>query len=479
MSLRSLFFILIFLPIQVMAEQWDALHSLLPKGAQLSYIVVDPVKNKVLTKFQDATLRTPASIQKLLTATAAKIYLGENFRYNTRIKGNKKNLKNGLYKGDIRFDFVGDPTLLRADIRNMIGELKHLGIRKISGNVILNSAQFSGYQWSDGQAWNDLGVCYTSPSNAIIINRNCVLGNLTVSTRNKTKTRLFIPDYEPVEISNEVSVVTKKQREKQFCALELTRESGNKYHLWGCMVSRNHPLGLAFSVNDPFRYAQNIISQEFKNTGISVSGKLLHEKNTATSQGGFVDTLVTHQSPKLDDLLQVMMKQSDNLIADSLFKTLGAHYFNRAGNFRNGRKAVLDILKGQGIDLENAYLADGSGLSRHNLLSASLLMSVLNYVYHNDNTLQLLSTFPVAGVDGTLKHHKGISGKRFNGKIMAKTGSMKGVTNLLGVVKSDRGDRLFVLMLNGYHAFEPKLERSKRAPKYIFQRAFFNTIMNK
>ena len=477
MSLRSLFFILLFLPIQVMATQADTLHSLLPKGTQLSYVVVDPLKNNVLTQFQATSLRTPASVQKLLTATAAKIYLGEHFRYNTRVKGNKKRLKNGRYKGSLRFDFVGDPTLLRADIRSMISEIKHLGIRSVSGNIILNSAQFSGYQWSNGQAWNDLGVCYTSPSNAIIINRNCVLGNLTVSTRNKTKTRLFIPDYEPVEISNEVSVVTKQQRDRQFCALELTRESGNKYHLWGCMVSRKHPLGLAFSVNDPFRYAQQIIAQEFKNAGISVFGKVLHEKKNAIAQGNFVDTLALHQSPKLDQLLQIMMKQSDNLIADSLFKTLGAHYFKRPGNFRNGRKAVLDILKGQGIDLENAYLADGSGLSRHNLLSASLLMSVLNYVYHHDKTLKLLSTLPVAGVDGTLKHHKGIGGKSFKGKIMAKTGSMKGVTNLLGVIKSDQGDRLFVLMLNGYHAFEPKLERSKRAPKYIFQRAFFKRIM--
>ena len=478
MSLRFFCVFFLFLPINLFASEWSSLYSLLPKGTQVSYIVVDPTDNKVIAQSQQAVLHTPASIQKLLTATAAKLFLGDQFRYQTAIEGNIDRLKKGQYQGDLRFRFVGDPTFSRADIRNMLKRLKHLGIKKIAGNILLNQAHFSGYQWSNGQAWNDLGVCYTAPANAIIVNRNCVLGNLSLSAENTHKARLFIPPYEPVTISSDVSIVTKKQREQQFCDLEVTRNSRNHYHLWGCMVARKQPLALAFAVNDPFVYAQQIIKSELAELGISLSGKILLDNNSETKNTLFTEILASHQSPLLSDLLQVMMKESDNLIADSLFKTLGAAYFHSAGNFRNGAQAVKQILKAHGIDLENAYLADGSGLSRHNLMSAELFMSVLNYIYKNDPQLKLLSSFAVAGVDGTLKHYKGMRGKLFKGKVRAKTGSMKGVANILGVLNGKQGDRLFVLILNGYNLPDASVTgNSQKVNKYLFQQAFFKTMM--
>lgn len=478
MSLRLLYFILLALPVSLLASEWTALHTLLPKGTQISYMVVDPVNNKVIAQSQQTILRTPASMLKLLTASAAKIYLGEKFRYRTTIEGKNSNIDNNRYQGDLRFHFVGDPTLSRANIRDMLKALKRLGIKEISGDLLLNQSHFSGYQWSDGQAWNDLGVCYTAPANAIIVNKNCVLGNLSLSTANAQKARLFIPEYEPVAISSDVSVVTREQRSEQFCALELTRNSHNQYHLWGCMVPRSRPLALAFAVNDPFNYAQQIIASELAVVGIRLTGEIVLDNSSEAANALFTDALVSHQSPLLDELLQIMMKESDNLIADSLFKTLGGVYFQTAGNFRNGAQAVKQILKEHGIELENAYLADGSGLSRHNLMSAELFMSVLNYVYKNDHKLKLLSSFSVAGIDGTLKHHKGVRGKLFNGKVIAKTGSMKGVANLLGVVNSRQGDRLFVLLLNGYNLPDTSEgDDQGKVSKYLFQQAFFKTIM--
>lgn len=478
MLLRPLCFLVLSLPLNLLATEWAALHSLLPKGTQLSYMVVDPGKDKVIVQSQQAVLRTPASMQKLLTATAAKLYLGEQFRYRSTLEGQHRNIKGNQYRGDMRFRFRGDPTLSRADIRNMLKQLKKLGIKKITGDLLLNQSHFSGYQWSEGQAWNDLGVCYTAPASTIIVNKNCVLGNLSLSSGSAKKARLFIPKYEPLTISSDVSVVTKEQRSEQFCALNLTRNGHNRYHLWGCMVARKRPLALAFAVNDPFSYAQQIIAAELAAVGISLTGKVMLDNSHAPDNAPADNVLVSHQSPLLDELLRIMMKESDNLIADSLFKTLGGAYFQRAGNFRNGAQAVKLILKEHGINLENAYLADGSGLSRHNLMSAELLMAVLTYVYNNDPQLKLLSSFSVAGVDGTLKHYRAMRGELFTGKVRAKTGSMKGVANLLGVVNSKQGDRLFVLILNAYNLPAGTVDGGQeKANKYLFQEAFFKTLM--
>lgn len=479
MFLRILFFALLAASMSLPASDWSALHSLLPKGTQISYMVIDPSKNEIVTQSQPSVLRTPASMQKLLTATAAKLYLGGKFRYQTSIEGKKTKINNNRYLGSLRFRFVGDPTLLRRDIHKMLRTLKQLGVKIISGDLLLNGSHFDGYQWSNGQAWNDLGVCYTAPANAIVVNKNCVLGNLSLSAPDAQKATLFIPDYEPIAISSDVFVVSKEQKSEQFCELEVTRNNHNHYHLWGCMVPRERPIALAFAVNDPFDYARRIIASELANLNISLEGEIKRDQGNKTE--GFNDLLVSHQSPLLDELLQLMMKKSDNLIADSLFKTLGATYFQTAGNFRNGGAALKLILKENGMDLENAYLADGSGLSRHNLMSAELFMSVLSFVYKNNHQLQLLSTFSVAGVDGTLRYHRGVRGNLLQGKVIAKTGSMQGVVNLLGLVKSKQGDRLFVLILNGYSSPETPVKvrqvKETSVSKYIFQQAFFEAVM--
>jgi len=458
------------------ASEWLALHPLLPKGTQFSYLVVDANKKQPLTEHQKTILRTPASMQKLLTATAAKLQLGANFRYQTTLTGAPSKIKNRSYQGDLRLNFVGDPTLTRTDIKAMLSHLKQRGVHDIAGDFIVNDAHFNGYQWSNGQAWNDLGVCYTAPANAIVVNRNCVLGNLSVPSKTAKKARLFIPHHEPISITSNIDVVSKAQREMQFCDLELTRNSQNSYHLWGCMVPRDRAFPLAIAINDPFHYVSQIIESELKKLNITLQGKVRLESKYYHGKDNAI--LASYQSKKLDELLKMMMKKSDNLVADSLFKTIGASYFQQPGNFRNGAQAVIDILAEQGVDLENAYLADGSGLSRHNLMSAELFMRVLQFVYHNDKQLNLLSSFSLAGIDGTLRYHRGVRGQQFKGKILAKTGSMKGVANLLGVVKTAQGDRLFVLILNGYS--EPKkdvMARSQHASKYLFEQAFFEKIL--
>jgi len=458
------------------ANEWTALHPLLPKGTQISYLVVDANKKTPLAQYQQDSLRTPASMQKLLTATAATLQLGPDFRYRTTLTGSKVNMKNKLYNGDLRLNFVGDPTLKRSDIKRMLLDLKLFGVQEIAGDFIVNDAHFNGYQWSNGQAWNDLGVCYTSPANAIVVNRNCVQGNLSVSSKDGKKARLFVPAHEPVSITSDVDVVSKAQRKAQFCALELTRNSQNSYHLWGCMVPRDRPFALAFAVNDPFQYVKGIIASELKQLNIKLQGNIRLESVPYDAKSEMI--FASYQSPKLAEMVHLMMKKSDNLIADSLFKTVGANYFQQPGNFRNAAQAVLEIFAEQGVDLENSYLADGSGLSRHNLMSAQLFMEVLQFVYHNDKQLKLLSSFAIAGVDGTLQYHRGIRGKKFKGRVIAKTGSMKGVANLLGVVKTEQGDRLFVLILNGYNEPQQELTTERKTQsKYIFENAFFNNIL--
>ncbi len=106
--------------------------------------------------------------------------------------------------------------------------------------------------------------------------------------------------------------------------------------------------------------------------------------------------LATSQSAPLHDLLRIMLKKSDNMIADTVFRTIGHARFG-VRHRRAGSDAVRQILRQQaGVDLGNTIIADGSGLSRHNLIAPATMMQVLQYIAQHDTELNFISMLPLA-----------------------------------------------------------------------------------
>ncbi|WP_105602754.1 D-alanyl-D-alanine carboxypeptidase/D-alanyl-D-alanine endopeptidase, partial [Cronobacter sakazakii] len=141
------------------------------------------------------------------------------------------------------------------------------------------------------------------------------------------------------------------------------------------------------------------------------------------------------QSPPLHDLLRVMLKKSDNMIADTVFRTIGRNFYGVPGTWRAGADAVRQILRQKaGVDLGNTIVVDGSGLSRHNLIAPATMMQVLQYIARNDSQLNFISMLPLAGHDGSLLYRAGLHEAGVDGKVSAKTGSLQGVYNLAGFI---------------------------------------------
>ena len=149
-----------------------------------------------------------------------------------------------------------------------------------------------------------------------------------------------------------------------------------------------------------------------------------------------------------------------------------------SGTWRNGGDAVKQILrKKAGIDLENLVIADGSGLSRLNLVSANKLMEILQYISLHNNQLAFIEKLPIAGVDGTLQNRKSFNQAPFKEAVMAKTGYIQGSYNLAGFIqKSDGRYIAFVQLLSGYRADsqgEPKNGAIMR-----FESEFYKNFIN-
>ncbi|WP_288708566.1 D-alanyl-D-alanine carboxypeptidase/D-alanyl-D-alanine-endopeptidase, partial [uncultured Serratia sp.] len=171
------------------------------------------------------------------------------------------------------------------------------------------------------------------------------------------------------------------------------------------------------------------------------------------------------------------LKKSDNMIADTVFRTIGHERFGVPGTWRAGSDAVRQVLRQKaGIDLGNTIIADGSGLSRHNLLAPATMMQALQYIAQHDNELNFISMLPLSGYDGTLRYRGGLHEAGVDGKVSAKTGALQGVYNLAGFITTASGQRMaFVQYLSGY-AVPPEDQKQRRAPLVRFESRLYRDI---
>ena len=471
----SFFFIVTFFSCLLPAQSVEPYISSLPKGSDLS-ILVQTVegKPKTLAKYKSDQFKQPASTQKVITALAAQLELGDNFRFITGMYTNGS-LNNKQLSGDLIIKLSGDPTFNRARLKNMITALRQKGVEKISGNVILDTSIFASHDKAEGWSWNNLTACYNAPASAATIDDNCFVANITPG-KTGSKASISVSPNIPVMVTGDVRTIAANSKDlnDRYCELDVSADK-NRYHLSGCIASNADKTPLKFAVIDPTEYFSTILKNELKQQKITFNGRVVERKQKAA---GGLTLLTSSQSAPLSELLTVMLKKSNNLYADTIFRTLGAHYYNVSGTWRNGGDALKQILrKKAGIDLENLVIADGSGLSRLNLVSANKLMEILQYISVHNNQLAFIEKLPIAGVDGTLQNRKSFNQAPFKEAVMAKTGYIQGSYNLAGFIqKSDGRYIAFVQLLSGYRADsqgEPKNGAIMR-----FESEFYKNFIN-
>ncbi len=384
--------------LQAQAAPVEDYTQYLPDGANLALIVQKIGAASPSIDYHSQQMALPASTMKVITALAALLQLGPDYRFHTQLES-KGSLSGDTLRGDLVARFGGDPTLTRQDLRNMVAALKKQGVQHIDGNLVIAPSVFPSHDKAPGWPWNDT--------------------------------------------------------------------------LTGCLTQRSEPLPLAFAIQDGASYAGAILKSELQSAGIDYTGHLVRQ--TQVTEPGTV--LAATQSAPLHDLLKIMLKKSDNMIADTVFRTIGHERFGVPGTWRAGSDAVRQILRQKAnIDLGNSIQVDGSGLSRHDLISPATMMQVLQYIAQNDQQLNYISMLPLAGYDGTLRYRGGLHEAGVDGKVSAKTGSLQGVYNLAGFMTTASGQRVaFVQYLSGY-AVPPEDQRQRRIPLVRFESRLYKDV---
>ena len=472
MNSKILFLLLtiVYSPFSVAIDPIDILTTAVkPEGSSVAVSVWDLTKNKAVYSLNGEQLMLPASTQKLFIAVSTLKNLGPNFHYTTTLETNGTIVNNTLI-GNLYVRFDADPSLTTNALYNLLQQLKSQGINKIAGDVLL-SAPLKQPARAKGWAWDDLSICYAAPVSGYILDKNCVMAELTPTQGNRSKINLF--DKVPLVIDSKVNYDPKKLQKD--CEMELNKVSINHYVLEGCHHQKRN-VSLEIAIPDPKQFAIDYVAQSLSDLGIKITGKVTENKIHIISDKVHIGKIIaSHNSDNLTELLKDMLLNSDNLIADTLTKKLGQVTYERQGSFFNGTRAIKKTMKQQGIDLSNAVLADGSGLSRYNLVSTHQLLNTIKAIYADPQLRILIDFLPVAGESGTLLNKQVFNYAPLKDIVIAKTGSMSGVSCLAGFINiPGRNKYAFAIIENGINK-----QQSKKPPfEAAFLKGFIQQVIN-
>jgi D-alanyl-D-alanine carboxypeptidase/D-alanyl-D-alanine-endopeptidase (penicillin-binding protein 4) len=398
----------------------------------------------------------PASMLKLVTTAAALDAFGPDLRVRTTVETAARRDAMGRILGDVYLVGRGDPELsgrfaddrTRAGFEELAEALKAAGVRRIDGRLVGHEGLFTGDRRGSDWAWGDLVWRYGAEVSALSFNDNSAL--LTVYPGERAGDPVMVERF-PESRYYSVVATAVTSPSGTGSDLELQRELGsNVVRLGGTMAAGAGPEELAVAVEDPARYAATVFAEVLEAKGIRITGPV------ATSSDPLppgVRVLAGHDSPPLAEILKGVNKPSQNLHTEMLLRLLGARV-KGAGTVEAGHAAVMEFLRRIGVNPQGWALQDGSGLSRSDLVSPREMVSLLAAMDRHRYAAAFKESLPIAGVDGTLEYRMRRSPAQ--GRVVAKTGSIRHVNALGGYANPRGGDRVaFAIMIN-HHTGEAK-----------------------
>jgi D-alanyl-D-alanine carboxypeptidase/D-alanyl-D-alanine-endopeptidase (penicillin-binding protein 4) len=399
----------------------------------------------------------PASNMKLVTTAAALDAYGADARLRTTVETAGRLDGLGRILGDVYLVGRGDPDLSArfapghptAALEQMADALVAAGVRRIEGRLVGHEGAFSGERRGPDWAWDDFAWGYGAEVSALSFADNQVEVELTPGERVGDPAVLDVsPSFGCVTVSS--SVTTSEAGPARAVpddeeTVSLSREPGSSE----VRLSGHVPLGGRWtgelSVSDPARCAARVFADVLEAKGVRVAGGLATSSDPLPS-GSRV--LALHESPTMAEIVRVVNKESQNLHAETLLRLVGTKAKGE-GSLAAGREAVAAFVRGLGVPDAGWGLADGSGMSGFDLLTPRGLVALLAAMDRHPLAGAFRDSLPIAGVDGTLENR--MKGTPAEGRLVAKTGSLRLARALAGYVTTTRGERLaFAIVVNNH-----------------------------
>jgi len=382
----------------------------------------------------------PASNMKLVTSAAALTLLGPEHRYTTRVLASGAPIR-GVLRGDLVLRGSGDPVLETPDLEKLADSLKAAGLRRVTGRLLADDFRYDDRRLGVGWNWGDEPFYYSAQISALTLNRNVAVVTLSPGEAVGDPLRIAVA---PVEGYLRVLSRAATSPRGGEPDLSVTRERARN----DVVVVGSLPVGAAsvrreVTMEEPALWAAEVFRRLLSERGVRVEGRT----DRAEAPPGAVE-LAAHTSRPLREIMPLFNKPSDNLIGELLLKELGVARRGQ-GTAAAGAEVIEGWLRESGIGAAGVRVADGSGLSRMDLLTARTVCALLLHADRQPWKDDFVASLPVAGVDGTLRNRfQGTAAAR---KVHAKTGTLRHVSALGGYATGPNGERrAFSILINGY-----------------------------
>jgi D-alanyl-D-alanine carboxypeptidase/D-alanyl-D-alanine-endopeptidase (penicillin-binding protein 4) len=369
------------------------------RNAHWGVLIVNPRTADTLYSKNAGKLFMPASNMKIITSAVALTLLGPDYTYKTTFLADGP-VRDSLLDGNLLVIGRGDPTIsdnMRGVATTVMDALadsvRAHGIRQITGSLARIGNAFPdsihGYGWES----DDLGEYYGAGVDELIFNEGMA------------PTTLRPPP-------------------------DTVRDS---------LYSG--------PAKDPATAYLNAFNDALVRKQITVEAGVMDSILPTPIK---MDTLFTFVSLPMRSIIPAMMKPSQNQIAEILLKTIGLER-GGLGTADSARKIVAEQLLLWRVQPDGFVMRDGSGLSRHDLVSPETIVRVLDRIQQDTAFAVFYNAMPIAGVDGTLKDR--MKGTPAEGNAHAKTGSLDMARSLSGYVTTADGERLiFSILSNNWTA---------------------------
>lgn len=385
----------------------------------------------------------PASTLKIVTLTASLDTLGKDYKFSTKLY---KNTNNELF-----LKLSADPFLSSSDLNKIFKTA--VGNKKILSPkfIYVDDYVFDSTEWGEGWQWDDDLNPLMPKFSSYNIDKN-LIGVTIAPTNLNAPAYIFTSKFYPITFMNLVTT----GNENDITISRNNSISPDIITIEGTIKKQEVDF---IPVNHPKRYFILRMEDAIRDAKMDYYGKFAQKKLPSANV-----YLVAQADHDMSDAIVAILKNSNNFVAETVFKLAGGKFVNNTGSLANSQKMLNNYFEKLALNPEDIKIVDGSGVSKNNLMTTDFMTSFLSKKEVVDT---IKSELPTAG-EGTLKNRM----LYFKDNLRAKTGTLSDVSAITGYLTSRSGKLYaFDIMIN-----DPKSKSSdkKSLEEYILRDIYTN-----
>lgn len=408
----------------------------------LSVYVENLETGEPVLRWNENEPRNPASVMKLLTTLVALDSLGPTYTWKTEVYLQGE-VDGEMLDGDLLLKGYGDPYLVAERLWQIVRSIRRADIQRISGDLLLDDSWFDVSDYDPAAFDGEPLRAYNVAPNALMVNFKAVRYIFEPDLASSSVNLSLLPQLDNVQVVNHLSLEDGRCRGYQRGITITANADVDQMVFSGSFPSGCPSYSLYRTALSHNEFAYGMFEAMWSELGGELAGGW---KNVAYE--GDDEPFLTFSSLPLADLITMVNKHSNNVMARQLLLTLAAEKYGPPGVVANGRKVVREWLEERELTFDGLTLDNGAGLSRDARITARGVGMLLRYAFESPFMPEYMSSLSLSGMDGTLSRRLDRAG--LTGMAHLKTGSLDDVTAIAGYLQSRSGERYIVVSLQNH-----------------------------